>query len=111
MRLWCITELSWPQSTLDAMSGLSAVFLQSEVTYFWPTGDGFLLPALAAVFIGGTSVFGGRGSMYGTFVGILIIGSLEAGIVAMRVQGFYTQLIYGLTNTIAVSIYALVKKK
>ncbi|CAD0186965.1 Autoinducer 2 import system permease protein LsrD [Ruegeria sp. THAF57] len=97
---------------MGAMSGLSAVFLLSEVTYFWPTtGDGFLLPALAAVFIGGTSVFGGRGSMYGTFVGILIIGSLEAGIVAMGVQGFYTQLIYGLTITVAVSIYALVMKK
>ncbi|MEY8120877.1 ABC transporter permease, partial [Falsihalocynthiibacter sp. BN13B15] len=68
---------------LGAMSALSAIFLLSEVTYFWPTtGEGFLLPALAAVFIGGTSVFGGRGSMYGTFIGILIIGSLEAGIVA-----------------------------
>lgn len=97
---------------MGAMSGLSAVFLLSEVTYFWPTtGDGFLLPALAAVFIGGTSVFGGRGSMYGTLIGIMIIGSLEAGIVAMGVQGFYTQLIYGLTITVAVSIYALVMEK
>jgi len=97
---------------MGAMSGLSAIFLLSEVTYFWPTtGEGFLLPALAAVFIGGTSVFGGRGSMYGTLIGIFIIGSLEAGIVAMGVQGFYTQLIYGATITIAVSIYAYFMKQ
>lgn len=97
---------------MGAMSGLSAIFLLSEVTYFWPTtGEGFLLPALAAVFIGGTSVFGGRGSMYGTLIGIFIIGSLEAGIVAMGVQGFYTQLIYGATITVAVSIYAYFMKQ
>lgn len=97
---------------MGGMSGLAAIFLLSEVTYFWPsTGEGFLLPALAAVFIGGTSVFGGRGSMYGTLIGVFIIGSLEAGIVAMGVQGFYTQLIYGLIITIAVSIYAQVMKR
>lgn len=93
-------------------AALSGVFLLSEVTYFWPTtGEGFLLPALAAVFIGGTSVFGGRGSMYGTFIGVLIIGSLEAGIVALGISGFYTQLIYGLIITLAVTIYALIMRR
>lgn len=97
---------------LGGLSGLSAVFLLSEVFYFWPTtGDGFLLPALAAVFIGGTSVFGGRGSMYGTLLGVLIIGSLEAGIVAMGIQGFYTQFIYGAMITLAVTTYAVVLKR
>ena len=97
---------------MGCIASFATVFLLSEVTYFWPsTGGGFLLPALAAVFIGGTSVFGGRGSMYGTLIGVFIIGSLEAGIVAMGIQGFYTQLIYGLIITIAVSIYAVVLKK
>ena len=37
--------------------------------YFWPTtGDGFLLNTIASVFLGGTSVFGGTGSVVGTFV-------------------------------------------
>ncbi|WP_445680955.1 ABC transporter permease [Radicibacter daui] len=97
---------------LGLMSGLAAIFLVSEVTYFWPTtGDGFLLPALAAVFIGGTPVFGGRGSMYGTVIGVLIIGSLEAGVVAMGIEGFYTQLIYGLLITIAVTVYAVIMRR
>ncbi|MBK1697381.1 ABC transporter permease [Rhodovibrio salinarum] len=97
---------------LGVMAGLGGVLLLSEVTYFWPTtGDGYLLPALAAVFIGGTPVFGGRGSMYGTFIGVLIIGSLEAGVVAMGIQGFYTQVIYGLLITIAVTIYAVIMRR
>jgi len=97
---------------LGVMSALAAVLLLSEVTYFWPsTGEGYLLPALAAVFIGGTPVFGGRGSMYGTFIGALIIGSLEAGVVAMGIQGFYTQVIYGLLITVAVTIYAVIMRR
>jgi len=41
-----------------------------------------MLTTLAAVFVGGTSVFGGKGTIFGTFIGVLIIGSLESGIVA-----------------------------
>lgn len=97
---------------LGIMAGFGGVLLLSEVTYFWPTtGEGYLLPALAAVFIGGTPVFGGRGSMYGTFIGVLIIGSLEAGVVAMGIEGFYTQVIYGLLITIAVTIYAIIMRR
>ena len=97
---------------LVAMSALEGVMLLSEVTYFWPsTGEGYLLPALAAVFIGGTPVFGGRGSMYGTFIGALIIGTLEAGAVATGIQGFYTQVIYGLLTSIAVTIHAVIMRR
>lgn len=36
----------------------------------------------------GTSVFGGAGNIFGTFVGVIIIGSLEAGIIAVGLTGF-----------------------
>ena len=39
-------------------------------------GDGYLLPTLAAVFVGGTSVFGGRGSVWGTSIGAFMIGGI-----------------------------------
>jgi simple sugar transport system permease protein len=79
-----------------------------EVTYFWPSqGQGYLLTTLATVFIGGTSVFGGRGTIIGTFFGALIIGSLEAGIIALGLTAFWVQFIYGLIITISVSVYAL----
>jgi simple sugar transport system permease protein len=83
-----------------------------EVTYFWPSqGQGYLLPTLAAVFIGGTSVFGGMGTIFGTFVGAIIIGSLEAGIIAIGLTGFWIQLIYGLIIMFSVSIYAILLRK
>ena len=83
-----------------------------EVTYFWPSqGQGYLLTTLAAVFIGGTSVFGGMGTVFGSFVGAIIIGSLEAGIIAIGLTGFWIQLIYGLIIIVSVSIYAILLKR
>jgi simple sugar transport system permease protein len=67
--------------------------------------------AIAAVLVGGTSVFGGMGTLYGSFVGAIIIGSLEAGIVAIGLTGFWTQAIYGLIIMVSVSIYAILLKK
>ena len=64
-----------------------------------------------AIFVGGTSVFGGKGTVYGTFIGVLIIGSLESGIVALGLSGFYVQFINGVMITIAVTIYALIQKR
>ena len=83
-----------------------------EVTYFWPSqGQGYLLTTLAAVFIGGTSVFGGMGTIFGTFIGALIIGSMEAGIIAIGLTGFWIQVIYGTIIIISVSIYAMMLQK
>ncbi len=71
--------------------------------YFWPsTGDGFLLNTIASVFLGGTSVFGGTGSVVGTFVASYIIGAINAGIVSAGINAFYTQLAFGLVIVISV---------
>ncbi len=93
---------------MGVSAALSVVFILNQLNFFWAsTGSGYLLTTLAAVFIGGTSVFGGKGTMIGTFVGVLIIASLEPGIIAIGLTGFYTQFIYGLLITISVAIYAL----
>lgn len=83
-----------------------------EVNYFWPSqGTGYLMPTLAAVFIGGTSVYGGEGTIFGTIIGVLIIGSLEAGIIAVGLTGFWIQLIYGLIIIVSVSVYSVFLRK
>lgn len=83
-----------------------------EVTYFWPSqGEGYLLTTIAAVFVGGTSVFGGMGTIYGSLIGAIIIGSLEAGIVAIGLTGFFIKFIRGLFIMLSVSIYAILLKK
>ncbi len=98
--------------TMGVSAALSVVFILNQLTFFWAsTGSGYLLTTLAAVFIGGTSVFGGRGTMIGTFVGVLIIASLEPGIIAIGLTGFYTQFIYGLLITISVAVYALMLRR
>ncbi len=86
---------------LFTLNGLIAAFasllLTIEMNTFWTTqGQGFLLPALAAVFIGGTSIAGGEGMIFGTFFGAYIIGSLEAGVVATGIGGYWTSLVTGL---------------
>ena len=69
---------------LGFFSALAGIFTMYEMLYFWPTqGSGLMLTTLAAVFVGGTSVFGGKGTIVGTFIGVLIFGSLESGLVAL----------------------------
>jgi len=92
---------------LFVLMGVAAAFAglvaSLEVTYFWPTlGDGYLLTTIASVFLGGTSVFGGTGTILGTFVACFIIGAINAGIVAIGLTGFWTQLIYGLIIVLSV---------
>ncbi|TFG63196.1 MAG: ABC transporter permease, partial [Spirochaetales bacterium] len=63
------------------------------------------------VFLGGTSVFGGSGTIFGTFVACFIIGAINAGIVAAGLTGFWTSLIYGLIIVVSVSIQTLVGRR
>jgi simple sugar transport system permease protein len=93
-------------------SAFAAVMQSLQVSNFYPgVGAGYLLPALAAVFVGGTSVFGGRGTVYGTFIGAFMIGAIGAAVVAMRVAAFWTQVIYGAIILVAVSIHAVLQRR
>lgn len=93
-------------------AALVGILSTLEVTYYWPSqGQGYLLTTLAAVFVGGTSVFGGMGTIVGTFFGAIIIGSLSAGIVAIGLTGFWTEFIYGAIIMISVSVYAIFLKR
>lgn len=99
-----------------AIVGLAAAFAgllaSLEVNYFWVNlGEGYLLRTLASVFLGGTSVFGGVGTILGTFIGCFIIGTIEAGTVAIGLSGFWTQLIYGLIIIISVSMHSLLGRR
>ncbi|CZE49966.1 ABC transporter permease [Campylobacter geochelonis] len=93
-------------------SALASIILSLEFVNWWPTqGDGYMLLVFAAIFIGGTSVYGGSGSVYGTLVGGVIIGIMESGIVVMGFDAFYTRLVYGAIIVISVVVYAKFEKK
>ena len=81
---------------MGVIAAFAGLLLTLEINVFFPTqGSGFLLPTMAAVFIGGTSIAGGLGSLFGTIFGAYIIGSLEAGIVATTISGYWVQLVEG----------------
>ena len=98
---------------LFAIHGVIAAFagllLTLEINVFFPTqGQGMLLPVMAAVFIGGTSIAGGLGAIVGTFFGSYIIGSLEAGVVATGIGGYWVQLVEGLVMAAVVVLNVLI---
>jgi len=97
---------------MGLISAFCAAILNLEMGTWWPTnGEGYLLLVFASIFIGGTSVFGGSGSVFGTVIGSVIIGIIESGIIAIGLDGFYTRFIYGIIILLAVSAYAKISKK
>ena len=96
---------------MGVLGALSGVILTLENKNFFTTqGTGLLLVALAAVFIGGTSISGGRGSIVGTVFGCFIVGSVEAGVVGSGISGFWTRLVVGLVFLAAVTFHLAVEK-
>ncbi|RME44014.1 MAG: ABC transporter permease [Chloroflexi bacterium] len=93
-------------------SAFAGVLASLHVSFFWPSlGEGYLLETLASIFLGGTSVFGGIGTIFGSFLGSYIIGAIGAAIVAIGLTGFWTELIYGLIIIISVSMHAILQRR
>ena len=67
-------------------------------------GDPLLLSSIAAVIIGGVSLFGGAGSVMGTVIGSLIIAVLTTGLVMLNVQAFWQFIVVGVVVIVAVLI-------
>ncbi|MFD0660720.1 ABC transporter permease [Thermocatellispora tengchongensis] len=90
---------------MGALCGLVAIidvgrFGTASITSH--SGDG--LAAIAAVVIGGTSLFGGRGRISGTIVGALIPAVLQSGFVIMDVQPFWQNVAVGVVLLVAVYV-------
>lgn len=73
-------------------------------------GTGYELDAIAATVIGGTSLFGGVGTIGGTLIGALILGGLRNGLTLMNVQTFWQQVASGLVIIFAVLIDRLIRR-
>lgn len=97
---------------LGFTAAFAGVLASLELANWWPTqGEGYLLLVFASVFIGGTSVYGGSGKVWGTLVGSIIIGMIEAGLVSAGWSGFWTRFVHGLVLVLSVSFYALAAKR
>jgi fructose transport system permease protein len=92
--------------------GIAALLLVSRLNVGDPNaGLTDNLDAITAVVLGGTSLFGGRGTIIGTLIGALIVGVLRDGLVLMGVQSIYQVLITGILVIVAVSVDQLARRR
>ena len=68
-------------------------------------GDPYLLPAIAAVVLGGTSILGGRGSYFGTVAGVILVTLLQSILSVMQIEEYGRHVIYGVVIIAMLLVY------
>jgi len=87
------------------MAAIVGIIIASQLRASHPaTGEFFELNAIAAAVLGGTSMAGGRGRIWGTIIGAFVIGILTDGLIMMGVSSFWQMVIKGLVIIAAVVI-------
>ena len=95
-----------------ALAAVGGIIVTSRLDSAQPNaGTSYELDAIAAVVIGGTSLSGGKGTVWGTVMGAIIIGVLNNGLVLMNVSPFWQQVVKGGVILLAVIIDKLGDKK
>lgn len=88
-----------------ALAGISGVILSSRVISGPPNlGSGYELDAIAAVVIGGASLLGGRGTVWGTLLGLVLIQTLNNGLDILIVPAYWQAVISGVLIVAAVAV-------
>ncbi|MFF4015822.1 ABC transporter permease [Streptomyces sp. NPDC001843] len=99
-------------ATAGLLYGVAALLLISRTGVGDPqAGQTDNLDSITAVVLGGTSLFGGRGSVLGTFIGVLIVGVFRNGLQLMGVASIYQTLITGVLVILAVTVDQISRKK
>jgi len=87
------------------LAGLSGIMLASRVISGPPNlGKGYELDAIAAVVIGGASLMGGRGTVWGTVIGLLLIQTMNNGLDILIVPAYWQSVIKGVLIAAAVAV-------
>ena len=93
----------WVYTLSGLMSGLAALVVTSRLSSASPNaGAMYELDAIAAVVLGGTSLSGGRGWIFGTLVGVVLLGILSNGLNLWNVSSNYQLIIKGVVILFAV---------
>jgi len=94
------------------LAGLAAVVQTAKFDFATPNrGEGWELQAIAAAVIGGTSLFGGIGGVGRTIIGVLIIKSLETGLIHCGVGSYWQKVAIGCVIVVAVWIDRLQRRQ
>ena len=92
-----------------AMAGLAGILYASRFGFVNPgeTGVGFELTMIAAVVLGGTNVFGGSGSVIGTLLGCLLLGTINVALAVLGIAATWQLAVYGIVILLTVIIDAI----
>jgi ribose transport system permease protein len=94
------------------LAALAAVILIARLGAAEPTlGNLWELEAIAAAAIGGASLMGGKGSIFGTILGAIVLGAMRNGLTLLNVQAFYQLLATGIIIILAMLVDRLARGK
>ena len=102
----------WVFALSGMMAALAGMIFVSRMNAGQPTiGQAWLMPSITAAIIGGTSLSGGQGTIYGTILGAVLMGVLANGIVLLNVSSYWERVITGIVVLLAVIIDVLRNRK
>ena len=86
-------------------AGIAGLFLTSRLGAAAPQAStGLELKVVAAIILGGTSLTGGKGNLFGTLLGVLILGTLDNAMTLLSVSAYYQQIALGILLLLAVGL-------
>ncbi|TFG59766.1 MAG: ABC transporter permease, partial [Spirochaetales bacterium] len=95
----------WGMVISSATAGLAGLIFVSQIGATVPTvGESGLMDVVTAVILGGISLSGGKGRIFGTLVGVLILAVLQNGMVLLSVQSYFQTIVKGGVILLAVLI-------
>ena len=101
----------WVYAVCGLLAGLAGIVMSTRLDSSQPSGGfGYELDTIAAVVIGGASLSGGIGTIWGTLMGVLTIGVLRNGLNLLGVSPFVQQIVIGVVIVLAVAVDANKRK-
>jgi simple sugar transport system permease protein len=94
------------------LAGFAGIMDSLRIQSAYPlSGTGYELEIMAMVVIGGTSLYGGRGTIIGTIIGVFLLRMIQNGIIIIGVPGLAYNIFVGAIIVLMMSVYAVIEKR